>query len=122
MGAGHFRFSRACEIFEEVRALAMAKRKEVESDLLDQLDRNGTVGRYYTDLVSDYMALWDTKKKLIGDIKERGTKIYVETATTRNLKTNDSVQDLLKVNAQMLKILDCLGIKPEQTDGDEDEL
>ena len=102
--------------------MAMAKRKEVESDLLDQLDRNGTVGRYYTDLVSDYMALWDTKKKLIGDIKERGAKVYVETSTTSKLKTNDSVQDLLKVNAQMLKILDCLGIKPEQTDGDEDEL
>ena len=32
---------------------------------------------------------------------------------TGNLKTNDSVADLLKVNGQMLRILDTLGISAE---------
>ena len=93
-------------------------RAEIRQDLLDQLDRNGTVGKYFTDLVEDYMRLWDAKNDLAEDVKTRGAKVYVETATTSNLKTNDSVPDLLKVNAQMLKILDCIGIKPARTDGD----
>ena len=93
-------------------------RAEIRQDLLDQLERNGTVGKYYIDLVNDYMSLWDAKIDLAADVSSRGAKVYVETATTRNLKTNDSVPDLLKVNAQMLKILDCIGIKPARTDGD----
>ena len=86
--------------------------------MLDQLERNGTVGKYYTDLVDDYMTLWDAKCKLADDIKARGAKVEVITATTTNIKTNDSIPDMLKVNAQMLKILDSLGIKPAQTGGD----
>ena len=38
-------------------------------------------------------------------------------------KTNDSVTDLLKVNAQMLKIMDSLGLdtdQPTNTGGDGD--
>jgi len=98
--------------------MAKTKRSEVRQDLLDQLDRNGTVGKYYVDLIDDYMCLWDAKTNLAADIKKRGAKVWVETATTSNLKTNDSVPDMLKVNAQMLKILDSLGIEPARTDGD----
>jgi hypothetical protein len=101
--------------------MARATRKEVRQDLIDQLERNDTIGKYYTDLIDDYMSLWDTKNKLQKDIRERGAKVEVLTATTSNIKTNDSVLDSLKVNAQMLKILDSLGIKPANTDGDEDD-
>ena len=93
-------------------------RAEIRQDLLDQLDRNGTVGKYFTDLVEDYMKLWDAKNDLSEDVSARGAKVYIETATTRNLKTNDSVIDLLKTNAQMLKLLDSLGITPAPMDGD----
>ncbi len=37
------------------------------------------------------------------------------------MKKNDSVSELLKVNAQMLKSLSDLGIKPSSSEGDEDE-
>lgn len=94
------------------------RRADIRQDLIDQLDRNGTIGKYYSDLIEDYMRLWDTKNELAEDIETRGAKVEVETATTSNIKTNDSIPDLLKVNAQMLKILDCLGIKPAQMDGD----
>lgn len=38
-----------------------------------------------------------------------------------NMKRNESIDQQLKVNAQMLKLLDALGIKPS-TGGEEDEL
>lgn len=101
--------------------MAKAKRDEVRQDLLDQLERNGTIGKYYTDLVDDYMSLWETKNKLQADIKKRGAKVEVATASTINIKTNDSVLDSLKVNAQMLKILDSLGIEPANAGGDGDD-
>lgn len=93
-------------------------RGDIRSDLMGQLKAGGITGRQYADLVEDYMRLWDTKNGLLDDIKTRGTKVKVETAAATNIKTNDSVPDLLKVNAQMLKILDCIGIKPSQSDGD----
>ena len=101
----------------------MAKKSDIKKDLLDQLERNGTVGEYYGDLVNDYMILWDAKSKLLADIKKRGTKVdVIMTGGFVNIKTNDSIADLIRVNSQMLKILDSLGLKPTQTDGDEDEL
>lgn len=95
-------------------------REQIQRDLLDQLERCGTVGTYYTDMITDYMKLWDTKNRLIADIEERGVTVENITNAGINIKRNDSVGDLLKTNAQMLKLLDSLGIRPAQTDGDED--
>lgn len=96
--------------------------KEIKEDLLDQLERNGTVGKYYIDLVDDYMDLWNTKNLLVMDIKERGVvTTYNNGGGQSGHKKNDSVDQLLKVNQQMLKLLDSLGIKPSQMDGDEDD-
>lgn len=98
-----------------------ASKTEIKTDLLDQLDRNGTTGKYYIDLVDDYMEMYDTKKKLIQDIKKRGVSVsYNNGGGQSGFKKNDSVDQLLKVNQQMLKLLDALGIKPSQ-DGDPDE-
>lgn len=102
---------------------AELKREEIKQDLLDQLERNGTIGKYYTDLVDDYMSLWDVKNGLIADIKERGSVVpYVTVTGTVNMKKNESVGELLKVSAQMLKILDGLGIQPAQGDAFDDEM
>lgn len=95
-------------------------REQIKRDLLDQLERNGTVGTYYADMITDYMKLWDTKNRLIADIEARGVTVESVTRYGTNIKRNDSVGDLLKTNAQMLKLLDSLGIRPAQTDGDED--
>jgi Phage terminase, small subunit. len=85
---------------------------EVRNGLLEQLARNGTVGKYYIDMVEDYMRLWEIKTRLQADVRKRGAKVKVVTASSVNIKTNDSVLDLLKVNAQMLKILENLGLQP----------
>ena len=97
-------------------------RERIKGDLLDQLERNGTNGGYYTDLVDDYMNMWDTKCGLINDITARGAKVLIVTGAGANLKTNDSIPDLLKVNAQMLKLLDSMGIKPSQAEPTDDEM
>lgn len=98
-----------------------ASKTEIKSDILDQMERNGTVGKYYIDMVDDYMELYDTKKKLIKDIKDRGVSVYYNNGGgQQGYKKNDSVDQLLKVNQQMLKILAALGIKPSQ-DGDPDD-
>jgi len=99
-----------------------ATKTQIMQDLLDQLERNGTVGKYFTDLVYDYMDLWETKRKLIADIKERGVRVkYQNSETQWGYKKNDSVDQLIKVNQQMIKLLEALGIKPSQ-DGDNDGL
>lgn len=93
--------------------------KEIKSDLVDQLDRNGTVGKYYLDLVDDYMDMWVTKSLLVQDIQERGISIsYDNGGGQKGIKKNDSVEQRIKVNVQMLKLLDSLGVKPSRQDGD----
>ncbi len=90
-------------------------KQEIKYDLLDQLERNGTVGSFYTDLVDDYMNLWLTKNMLIEDIMERGATVsYKNGENQYGTKKNDSIDQVLKVNQQMIKILDALGIKPTQ--------
>lgn len=96
-------------------------RDRIKQDLLDQLDRSGTVGTYYTDMVSDYIKLWDAKNLLIKDIEKRGVTVENITQAGKNLKRNDSVVDLIKTNAQMLKLLNSLGISPAQIDGGADD-
>lgn len=89
--------------------------QEIKYDLLDQLERNGTCGKYYIDLVEDYMSLWLTKNMLIEDIMERGATVsYKNGENQYGTKKNESIDQVLKVSQQMIKILDALGIKPTQ--------
>lgn len=95
-------------------------RKTIRDDLLAQLSMNGTEGGYYTDLVDDYLGLWDAKQGLLQDIRERGVAVEVTTnAGVTNVRKNDSVGELVKVNAQMLKLLDALNIEPGRSTGEE---
>lgn len=99
--------------YEELRSV-------IKLGLLEQLKQNGTSEKHYIDLVDDYMKMWDTKNDLTADIKARGSK--VESPNSGIVKTNESVTDLLKINAQMLKLLDSMGIKPEPKGDDGDEM
>lgn len=101
----------------------MTKRSEIKKDLLDELERNGTVGKYYTDLVDDYMSLWDAKNLLKADVKERGAVVeYVSNNGTINKRKNESVGELVKVNDRMVKLLEALGITPDGAVNDDDEM
>lgn len=109
------------------KAVATLKRtklfKEIRQDLIDQLARNCTVGKYFDDLVDDYMDLWITKCLLVSDIQLRGAFVpYDNGGGQRGIRKNDSVELRIKVNAQMLKLLSELGIKPAQAAGDDEAL
>lgn len=95
--------------------------QKIKADLLDQMERNGTNGEYYIDLVNDYMDMWVTKCLLVDDIQERGATIsYDNGGGQKGKKKNDSIDQRIKVNAQMLKLLAEIGIKPSRADGDLD--
>lgn len=100
------------------------KRDEIENDLLDQLQDRDIYESHFTDLVADYMSLWDVKNELIHDIKARGVSVrYQNGANQWGYKKNDCVPELNRVNGQMLTILRELGLKPEKVvldDEDED--
>lgn len=97
--------------------------RDIRRDLMAQLERNGTVGEQFRGLVDDYMKMWVIKEKLAADIKERGVLVTAIGPGGREyLKKNDSVDQLPKYNAQMMKLLSEIGIKPEQNPGDDDEL
>ena len=100
------------------------KYEAIRKDLLDQLDRNGIYGKQFKDLVEDYISLWIVKNLLIDDIKSRGVSIKWNNGGGQNgYKKNDSVGELNKTNAQMLKLLNELGIKATVADsGDDDDL
>lgn len=95
----------------------------IKQDLLDQLERNGTYGNQYIDLVNDYMALYEIKNLLIKDIKTRGVTVQYQNGQNQyGYKKNDSINELNKTNAQMLKIIDKLGLNPEKIEtGDIDD-
>ena len=94
---------------------------EIKKDLLDQLERNGTTGTYYSDLVNDYMDIWVTKCLLVDDIQQRGVDVkYNNGGGQKGIKKNESVDQRIKVNMQMLKLLSEIGIKPSRVDGDPD--
>lgn len=97
--------------------------KAIRKDLLDGLDRSGTVGRYYNDLVEDYMDLWIAKSLAVEDVRRRGIVVTYENGGGQTgRKKNDSVELQIKLNAQMLKLLSEMGIKPSQGDGGGDDL
>ncbi len=98
-------------------------REGIKQDLLDELERKGTVGKYYTDLVYDYMVLWDAKNLLQKDIEERGAVVeYISNNGTVNKRKNESVGEMVKVNDRMVKLLDALGITPDSVVNEDDEM
>ena len=89
------------------------KAKRIKEKLISELEKSGNKKSYYTDLVDDYITLWTTKELLRIDIEERGVKIFYDNGGGQcGFKKNESVEQLVKVNAQMLKLLRDLDITP----------
>lgn len=93
-------------------------RDKIRDDLLGQMRSNGVIRGHFLDLVEDYMSFWDIKNNLIADIEERGVSVL---GANGFLKKNDSISELNKTNAQMLKILNDLNLKAVSEKGDDDE-
>lgn len=105
------------------KAPSKKEQKElIKQDLLDQLERKGLFGSYYLDLIDDYMNLWEIKNKLIQDGKKNPYTEWRNSETSYGRKKNDSIDQAVKVNMQMMKILEFLGIKPSKQDEIIDDL
>ena len=98
---------------EAVRQIVRSKKyKEIEKDLRQQLEENGTYGKFFDDMVDDYMAMYVTKTLLTEDIQKRGTIVkYNNGGGQSGMKKNEAVEMFNKTNAQMLKLLAELGLK-----------
>ncbi|WP_330654209.1 P27 family phage terminase small subunit [Faecalicatena faecalis] len=97
----------------DVKRITRTKKyKEIEADLRDQLEANGTFGKFFEDMIDDYMAMYVTKTLLIEDIQKRGTIVpYNNGGGQSGFKKNEAVDMFNKTNAQMLKLLSELGLK-----------
>lgn len=101
------------------------KKGDILKSLQEQLRKKQADISVFNDLLDDYMALYDIKKKLKTDIKKRGVSYETQSASGKAtiIKQNQSIKDLVAVNKQMLMILDKLGLTTDQTikeDADEE--
>ncbi len=117
------------ETSEKEKIKKQKKRKriagKIKKDLLSQLSQKKLKETHYLDLVDDYISLFEIKNKLIDDIDERGVKVEYKNGQNQwGCRKNDSVTELTRINSQMLKLLDDLGLKASSVEvvDDEDEL
>lgn len=92
-------------------------KKEMRDSLLEQLRLQNKTSDFYEDLVNDYLDYWSLKKKLIADIRKKGLRY--ETVNGNGItveKPNESVNNLPKITAAMLKILNDLNLKEPLSD------
>lgn len=86
--------------------------KDVKMSLARQLELRGMSAEFYMDLVNDYIYYWTLKKKLIADIKSKGLRYETVNGNGMTVeKANESVVNLQKTTATMLKILADLKLK-----------
>ena len=87
-------------------------RTSIEKSLIEQLEAQGKATKYAIDLVGDYMRYYDVKKILFEDIAKNGLRIKLVNGNGfETEKPNESVPNLNKITATMLKILAELGLK-----------
>ena len=95
--------------------------KQVKESLLEQLRLQNKTGKFYQDLVNDYMEYWKLKKCLIKDIEVKGIRYKVVNGNgIETEKPNESIQNLQKTTVTMLKILSDLNLREPLVDGSEE--
>ena len=78
----------------------------IREDLQAQLKSQGKQGKYYDDLVSDYIYYLELKTKLKKDIREKGLRYKTTNSAGKEIeKANESIINITKVTTLMLKIL-----------------
>lgn len=106
------------------------KKKKIYDCLKEQLLLDDNYNEYTEDLLRDYLTMYDTKTMLTDDITKRGVSVeYNNGGGQKGSRSNPSIDLLNRTNAQMLKLLDALGLKPSkmkkpstEDDDDDDEL
>jgi glutathionyl-hydroquinone reductase len=77
-------------------------------------------------MVEDWLTYWRAKQELTEDIKNRGSKVTkLDSRGQKQIVNNESIEIMIKMNVQMQKTLEFLGLKPpemgsERSDQDEE--
>lgn len=102
--------------------MARTSKKKLKDDLIAQLEKKGANIPLFKDQIDTYLDLWDVKKSLLSDIKDKGTG-YEEVSTKGNViwKSNPANRDLVAVSRQMCSILKELGITTTDAEGEGNE-
>lgn len=97
------------------------KAKKIKNALKEQLEIQGKSGKHFDDMIEDYIYFVKLKEDLQNDIEVNGLRVETKTGNGYSTeKDNKSVDHLIKVNGQMLKILQDLDLKsPEEGEGDD---
>lgn len=91
--------------------------KKIRNSLIKELKDSDKYKPFYVDLVEQFMRLWCVCELLNQDIEERGVRcLYDNGGGQTGYKKNDSIDQLNKTNAQMLRILGALKINPEKVE------
>lgn len=86
--------------------------KAMKESLIRQLELRGMKAEFYMDMIDDYVYYWSLKKKLIADIRAKGLRYEMINGNGVTVeKANESVVNLQKTTATMLKILADLKLK-----------
>lgn len=108
-------------INEEDDKMGKITEKMMRDSLQSQLKAQGKVDDFYMDMVESYIFYWNMKNELEKDIKENGIRYtFTNGNGISTEKPNESILNLQKTTATMLKILSDLKLK-EPTALEEDE-
>lgn len=104
---------------------------DIENDIKRQLDNLSKFGKFYDDLVNEYIYLITVREKLKTDIRKKGVRYTFTNGNGKEQeKPNESIANLIKVEQIMLKIVNDLGInqsllkppgEPEKINSGEEE-
>ena len=98
--------------FEKKEGVSSLTKTEIKESLIKQLELRGMSADFYKDMIEDYVYYWSLKKKLISDIKQKGLRYKTIIGNGVEVeKANESVVNLQKTTATMLKILADLKLK-----------
>ena len=105
---------------EKKKAARAPGKTKIKESLIKQLDAKNANVAHFQDLICDYMQLYDTKKMLQKDIKERGVSYETLSASgVPIMKQNQSIKDLVAVEKQMLSILKEMRLTTDEPTGED---
>lgn len=99
------------------------KYENLKNELEQQLTTHNNYNTITAELLEKYIDFTKIEDNLNDDIEKRGVSIlWNNGGGQKGRKKNDSIAELVKINAQKIKILDKLGIKaPEaRAEGDDE--
>ncbi|MDL2324053.1 hypothetical protein LJC61_02725 [Ruminococcaceae bacterium OttesenSCG-928-A16] len=99
------------------------KREELRKDLLEKIESRWPESPMFIDLAEDYLSLWDDKRTLRNDIAKRGRKVTkYDSRGQKQIANNESIDQILKINTQMINIIKAIGLEPSLYASDDDDL